>query len=72
MTEKDYVKERLAQVKMLIAGVVGSMFAFELYFIQNPGTNPILLIGVAIAQCIFLLHLGKGWSKLLEELKDLP
>lgn len=72
MTQKDYVKEKLAVLKILMTGLVGSMFATELYYIQSPGTNFILIAGVGIAQVIFLLHLGKGWAKLLEELKHLP
>ncbi len=72
MTQKDYVKERLSQVKILMTGVVGSMFALELYYVQSSGSNSNIVVGIAIAQCIFLLHLGKGWEKLLLELKGMP
>ncbi len=72
MTERDYVKEKLALIKILVTGIIGAMFAISVYNIQSSGSNFINVMAAIIIALIFLALFAKEYRKLLTKLKDLP
>jgi len=72
MTETDYVKERLALLKIALTGIVGAMFAIAVYNLQSSGDNFINVMVALIILLVVLSILAKGYKKLLDKLKDLP
>ncbi len=72
MTQKDYVKEKLASLKIAMTGFVGAIFAISVYNIQTSGANVINVMGAIIVFTISMTVLSKRYTKLLNELKDLP
>lgn len=71
MTQKDYVKEQLALLKLAMTGFLGAMFAIAVYNIQTSGSNFRNVMAAIIILGIFLFWLGKMYKKSLNELKDL-
>lgn len=72
MTQTDYVKERLAFLKIALTGIVGAILALGVYNVQSSGSNFINAMASLIILIIPLVWLGKKYKKLLSELKDLP
>lgn len=72
MTQKDYVKEKLAQLKIAINWIVGAMFALAVYNIQTSRSNEINVMRAALPLGIAFAILGIKYNKLLAKLKDLP
>lgn len=71
MTQTDYVKEQLALLKILMTGIVGAMLAVIVYNIQTSGANVINVMAAVILFCVVFFYLGRAYTKLLDELKDL-
>ncbi len=61
MTEKDYVKEQIALLKLILTGVFGTIFAIVLY----------IVIVVLTMLSVFTFYLTKIVRKSLDELKRL-
>jgi hypothetical protein len=72
MTETDYVKEKLAVLKIEMTGIIGAMFALVAYNIQSSGSNLNTVIIVMIFLFIISVFIRKAYDTLLNELKDLP
>ncbi|VVB95015.1 Uncharacterised protein [uncultured archaeon] len=72
MTQKDYVKEKLAFGKIVITGFVGAIITLYLYIIQNIGSNLFIVKGAIIILLGASLSLARWYKKLLDELKTLP
>ncbi|MDO9098608.1 MAG: hypothetical protein Q7U60_10875 [Candidatus Methanoperedens sp.] len=72
MTQTDYVKEQLALLKLLMTGVSGAMLAVVVYNIQTSGANVLNVMAAVIIFCVVFFYLSRAYTKLLDELKDLP
>lgn len=72
MTQKDYIKEQLALLKIAMTGVIGAMFAMAVYNLQSSGSNVINVMAAVIVLGIVLVLLGRAYKNLLNDLKDLP
>lgn len=72
MTEKEYIMEKFSFLKIGMTATVGTMFALGVYNVQTSGSNFILVLLAIILFGIFLLALGRAYTKLLDEIKAMP
>jgi uncharacterized membrane protein YsdA (DUF1294 family) len=59
MMQKDYVKEKLALLKMIMTGIIGAMFAISVYNVQTSGSNFIIVMAATIIILILLVSFVK-------------
>ncbi len=71
MTQKDYVKEYLGFLKILMSGLIGAMFLIALYNLQTSGFFAIASVSIVFLGLVFIL-LSILHFRLMNELKDLP
>lgn len=71
MTQKDYIKEYLGFLKILMVGLIGAMFLVALYNLQTPGFYATALISIVFLGLVFVL-LSILYFRLMSELQDMP
>lgn len=71
MTQKDYVKEYLGFLKILMVGLIGAMFLVALYNLQTLGFYATASILIVFLGLVFIL-LSLLYFRLMNELKDMP
>lgn len=72
MTEKDYIKEQLNLLKIIMTGAFGGMIGIFVYNAQTSGSNIVFMAFPLIILCILFWALGKLYIRVLNELKALP
>ncbi len=70
MTQKDYVKEYLGFLRILMSGLIGVMFLIALYNLQTSGFFSIASISIVFLGFIFIF-LSIRYFVLINELRDL-
>ncbi len=71
MTQKDYVKEYLGFLRILMSGLIGVMFVIALYNMQASGFFGIASISIVFLGFIFIF-LSIRYFVLINELRNLP
>lgn len=71
MTQKDYVKEYLSFLRILMSGLIGTMFLIALYNLQTSGFFSIASVSIVFLGLVFIL-LSLLYFRFMNELKDLP
>ena len=70
MTQKDYVKEYLGFLRILLIGLIGAMFLVALY-IQTPGFYATAWVSIVFLGLVFIL-LSILYFRLMSELRNIP
>lgn len=69
MTERDYIKEKLAVVKMIMTVIFGAMIGLVVYYIISMGVNFWNVMAAVIILGVFLVYFGvRPYKKLLDRL----